>query len=425
MKTGFVAVIVASLLLLTAQAQWNPKGLLIYRKPPGSYTEAVPFTETTRINRTLMAVRTPGGRVVNLAVNGILAEYEYPDASRLESPEAILYRIEQIRAAMAQYPQVRKPLEDLCNRWENALNVARVQQKRQPGASQPSLQQPTPVPRTVSATPSPSSPLPRPESTPGPMAPGSSWENLLYLVKKGKIGEALEVAGQLHQRDPSDGAVKLIHDALHQMEQALEMNRAAEAYLRETASEIERLLRNAEISAQPTRLTGYRRLESARGFHRKAAALEQKGQTRKQEALVRLKGALETVQDVQRNFAALGIYDGAIALAEMAAPLARQNGIEVERYFDIGSLRESLLKAEGEFAKAKAAFSRKQVAEAQRRIRAALDLFPGYREAAELADRIEEVTRECFRRFETAKRLEEEKRPETALAEVAAIQAMA
>lgn len=105
-------------------AQSGPQGLLVYRAPATSFTEAIEFRSFHQDNALYSTVVTSAGERKQLKAGGVVAAVPYPpesfDADFAGTAQTTLTKIGALEQAN---PSVRTQLEQVRGRWSRALSV--------------------------------------------------------------------------------------------------------------------------------------------------------------------------------------------------------------------------------------------------------------------------------------------------------------
>lgn len=107
-------------------AQSEPEGVIVYRAPATSSTEAIEFRKFRQDNVLFSTLITPGGERRQLKSGGVIAVVPYPPAIFGPSFEEVAaLELDKIGALETSNPQVRAQLESARGKWSRGLEVFR------------------------------------------------------------------------------------------------------------------------------------------------------------------------------------------------------------------------------------------------------------------------------------------------------------
>jgi hypothetical protein len=111
---------------VSAFAQQEARGLLIYEEPSTSYAETMEYRSFSRDNPIYSTVVQVNGQRKQVKTAGVLANFDYPPLTFDSSfPDTARSNLDKLQTLERQLPDVRGQLEATRAKWERALSAYR------------------------------------------------------------------------------------------------------------------------------------------------------------------------------------------------------------------------------------------------------------------------------------------------------------
>ena len=249
-----------------------------------------------------------------------------------------------------------------------------------------------------------------------PQTATEDWDKLVKLLQGNDIHGSLTFALTCKTQHPQDQQMANIADALNYIAQTAAAVDSALKTERAAQPEIQRLLKNADVSDRPNPLNPSDNSSRTRAASDRNRAKEIKeGAARGVDAAKKeLESAIAKAGNLAESFVKSGILDGAMAVGSTASYISTRYGVQRERSSIDEGLRSRIIDATSALEQAKTAYANKEFTRANDSLKKCLEKFPASRPALKLQDELQQAGVKIKALYAEALALKDDKQYEAA-----------
>ena len=244
--------------------------------------------------------------------------------------------------------------------------------------------------------------------------PNDAWDNIVRSCEGDTFQKAHQFSKAAANRFSDDAQIRDISDGLQRIETAIAAIQSSKQAEKAAQPEIQRLLRNADVSDKPNSLNPSDRSGEKRAAtdRKKAQDIQQRAEAAIDQSKEDLVAALDHADSISEAFSKAGVLDGAVALSALFKRVSAEHGFQVQTAFAFDSLKSKVIESKTALDKAKRHLSKKEFQPANQALKESLEKFPGSRSAIELQTEIETAEKQFTAAYKNADQLMQEKRYE-------------
>jgi S1-C subfamily serine protease len=241
-----------------------------------------------------------------------------------------------------------------------------------------------------------------------------AWDKVVRSCEGDSLQKANQLSKAAADRFVDDTQIRDVSDGLQRIASAIAVIQSSKQSEKVAQPEIQRLLRNANVSDRPNPLnpsdrSGEKRAELDRT---KAKDIQQRAEAAIEQANEGLVAAIDHASSISESFSQAGVLDGACALNALLKRVSAEYGVEAPSSFASESLKSKVIEAKAALDKAKRHLSDREFQPANQALQKSLEQFPSYRAAISLQAEVETAGKQFIAAYKNAEDLKQEKRYE-------------